>query len=176
MLVFYFFLFLNIRRPPRSTRTDTLFPYTTLFRADEVVERRNAGRIRMSPGDALHRGKPREGKKVAEGIHADIGIEEEVEFAGGDLPPRGLQVVGQRHDAFRRGANVRRDRIPFLVRRQNHQLDPVARKLLQTPLHRPGHRMLAAIARENAAPAAPPDRPPRPATRTGAGGHGKTPG
>src|SRR3546814_4356503 len=36
--------------------------------ADEVVERRNAGRIRMSPGDALHRGKPREGKKVAEGI------------------------------------------------------------------------------------------------------------
>src|SRR3546814_12171699 len=25
-----------IRRPPRSTRTDTLFPYTTLFRSDEV--------------------------------------------------------------------------------------------------------------------------------------------
>src|SRR3546814_3017875 len=24
---------LNIRRPPRSTRTDTLFPYTTLFRS-----------------------------------------------------------------------------------------------------------------------------------------------
>src|SRR3546814_20656301 len=28
-----------IRRPPRSTRTDTLFPYTTLFRSLEVVER-----------------------------------------------------------------------------------------------------------------------------------------
>src|SRR3546814_18791265 len=26
-----------IRRPPRSTRTDTLFPYTTLFRADEAL-------------------------------------------------------------------------------------------------------------------------------------------
>src|SRR3546814_19372505 len=26
-----------IRRPPRSTRTDTLFPYTTLFRSAEVV-------------------------------------------------------------------------------------------------------------------------------------------
>src|SRR3546814_10748691 len=25
-----------IRRPPRSTRTDTLFPYTTLFRSAEV--------------------------------------------------------------------------------------------------------------------------------------------
>src|SRR3546814_16787719 len=29
-----FFLFLMILRPPRSTRTDTLFPYTTLFRSD----------------------------------------------------------------------------------------------------------------------------------------------
>src|SRR3546814_17836226 len=28
-----FFFFLRIRRPPRSTRTDTLFPYTTLFRS-----------------------------------------------------------------------------------------------------------------------------------------------
>src|SRR3546814_7863631 len=26
-----------IRRPPRSTRTDTLFPYTTLFRSNDVV-------------------------------------------------------------------------------------------------------------------------------------------
>src|SRR3546814_3279635 len=32
-----------IRRPPRSTRTDTLFPYTTLFRSD-----------RLSEGLALH--------------------------------------------------------------------------------------------------------------------------
>src|SRR3546814_19992730 len=30
------FFFLMIRRPPRSTRTDTLFPYTTLFRSDGV--------------------------------------------------------------------------------------------------------------------------------------------
>src|SRR3546814_3948237 len=29
-----FFFFLMIRRPPRSTRTDTLFPYTTLFRSE----------------------------------------------------------------------------------------------------------------------------------------------
>src|SRR3546814_4450149 len=28
--------FLMIRRPPRSTRTDTLFPYTTLFRSEAV--------------------------------------------------------------------------------------------------------------------------------------------
>src|SRR3546814_4220969 len=37
-----FFCFLMIRRPPRSTRTDTLFPYTTLFRSqgkDQLASR-----------------------------------------------------------------------------------------------------------------------------------------
>src|SRR3546814_19508342 len=33
--------FLMIRRPPRSTRTDTLFPYTTLFRSDAQSGVRN---------------------------------------------------------------------------------------------------------------------------------------
>src|SRR3546814_11864557 len=32
-LFFLVFFFLMIRRPPRATRTDTLFPYTTLFRS-----------------------------------------------------------------------------------------------------------------------------------------------
>src|SRR3546814_6837965 len=31
--------FVMIRRPPRSTRTDTLFPYTTLFRSDGMARR-----------------------------------------------------------------------------------------------------------------------------------------
>src|SRR3546814_6777391 len=31
-----FLFFLMIRRPPRSTRTDTLFPYTTLFRSTHI--------------------------------------------------------------------------------------------------------------------------------------------
>src|SRR3546814_5087473 len=33
MCHYFLFFFLMIRRPPRSTRTDTLFPYTTLFRS-----------------------------------------------------------------------------------------------------------------------------------------------
>src|SRR3546814_11692447 len=37
---FLFFFFLMIRRPPRSTRTDTLFPYTTLFRSSAPACRR----------------------------------------------------------------------------------------------------------------------------------------
>src|SRR3546814_19068783 len=32
----FFFFFLMIRRPPRSTRTDTLFPFTTLVRSHRV--------------------------------------------------------------------------------------------------------------------------------------------
>src|SRR3546814_9273813 len=34
---FVFFFFLMRRRPPRSTRTDTLFPYTTLFRSNSAI-------------------------------------------------------------------------------------------------------------------------------------------
>src|SRR3546814_6745441 len=34
----FFFFFLMIRRPPRSTRTDTLFPYTTLFRSHMTMD------------------------------------------------------------------------------------------------------------------------------------------
>src|SRR3546814_11188836 len=36
MTVYLSVFFLMIRRPPRSTRTDTLFPYTTLFRSERV--------------------------------------------------------------------------------------------------------------------------------------------
>src|SRR3546814_5778216 len=61
-----------IRRPPRSTRTDTLFPYTTLFRSHgccpggaragssrRVLQRRRRG---GRPGDAR---RPRGGPDVA---------------------------------------------------------------------------------------------------------------
>src|SRR3546814_17265619 len=40
--------FVMIRRPPRSTRTDTLFPYTTLFRS--VFVRKNKGGKRRGKG------------------------------------------------------------------------------------------------------------------------------
>src|SRR3546814_10977748 len=47
VLILFLFFFLMIRRPPRSTRTDTLFPYTTLFRSRLVgllVRNRESGR------------------------------------------------------------------------------------------------------------------------------------
>src|SRR3546814_1746690 len=43
-MVLFYVVFLMIRRPPRSTRTDTLFPYTTLFRSRRVLSARRRGR------------------------------------------------------------------------------------------------------------------------------------
>src|SRR3546814_439050 len=41
------FFFLMIRRPPRATRTDTPFPYTTLFRSLDVVEAQVTAGVRI---------------------------------------------------------------------------------------------------------------------------------
>src|SRR3546814_14439137 len=55
VFVFYvlLFFFLMIRRPPRSTRTDTLFPYTTLFRSDA----QRAVQLAVPPALAERRGR-----------------------------------------------------------------------------------------------------------------------
>src|SRR3546814_7769932 len=54
-----------IRRPPRSTRTDTLFPYTTLFRSDaraaakgDIAPRHARRRVDAGPRAAVERGHP----------------------------------------------------------------------------------------------------------------------
>src|SRR3546814_2447364 len=60
-----------IRRPPRSTRTDTLFPYTTLFRsAEHEADRRGAeaGAGRRGAADRVRTGD--------EGIGAMIDVEQ----------------------------------------------------------------------------------------------------
>src|SRR3546814_11730224 len=49
-----------IRRPPRSTRTDTLFPYTTLFRSVGIVHRQNARRSRRRTMATLEKVRVRE--------------------------------------------------------------------------------------------------------------------
>src|SRR3546814_9933345 len=46
------FFFLMIRRPPRSTRTDTLFPYTTLFRSLWINGKKTI--LRLIPSGIMH--------------------------------------------------------------------------------------------------------------------------
>src|SRR3546814_16060333 len=53
-----------IRRPPRSTRTDTLFPYTTLFRS------RERGKRRFLYGISFGFRPGRAGEWVCEAVHA----------------------------------------------------------------------------------------------------------
>src|SRR3546814_12723346 len=53
-----------IRRPPRSTRTDTLFPYTTLFRSGLAVDEQSIGL------DTLERGQEQQSERLA---HRDKG-------------------------------------------------------------------------------------------------------
>src|SRR3546814_14666882 len=52
VLVFVLCFFLMTRRPPRSTRTDTLFPYTTLFRSRRIgcIEQHRASVAQQRPG------------------------------------------------------------------------------------------------------------------------------
>src|SRR3546814_21084135 len=52
LLMFFFYVFLlMIRRPPRFTRTDTLFPYTTLFRSIVIDQMRElSARLGLSSG------------------------------------------------------------------------------------------------------------------------------
>src|SRR3546814_18497756 len=50
----FIFFFLMIRRPPRSTRTDTLFPYTTLFRSTCALDLLEAEFVRdVEPGEIV---------------------------------------------------------------------------------------------------------------------------
>src|SRR3546814_21165464 len=69
-----------IRRPPRSTRTDTLFPYTTLFRSDGVDQnRRWTERL---------------------GGSKNVGRRRRIEHVGGDKSRRsGTTFDGQRNHA-----------------------------------------------------------------------------
>src|SRR3546814_10614877 len=121
-----------IRRTPRSTRTDTLFPYTTLFRSqcaapgcngelrsDEVATRRNprldsAGIAAGRPGRVLHRAADR----VVEGTGNAANRARRIDAApevGGALVEAGQRqatgrpfaVLPRRHAGTRRPARLR---------------------------------------------------------------------
>src|SRR3546814_7971528 len=72
--LYHVLFFLMIRRPPRSTRTDTLFPYTTLFRSTErglhpIGRRLGESRLREEGaryrlGCVFCRGEARQGGQV----------------------------------------------------------------------------------------------------------------
>src|SRR5213082_2735175 len=76
----FFFFFLMIRRPPRSTLCQTLFPYTTLFRSPGGPEEEQSD-LRV-PADAVGQEEGRVGG-AQEDVHAARAAGQVVEGEGG---------------------------------------------------------------------------------------------
>src|SRR3546814_13199071 len=119
--------FLMIRRPPRSTRTDTLFPYTTLFRSHALrIGEALADRPAHAVADiVLHReaGLSLSGAQeilAIAGRAAEIGLEHSIATLGQELCPIIIAEfvvrpgAAVRHDdegkSFRRPTARHRDR------------------------------------------------------------------
>src|SRR3546814_18207781 len=101
--------FLMIRRPPRSTRTDTLFPYTTLFRSTP------AALVHLSPllqGTGLDRSQGRQGAAHSLRGGGGLGGLQAGQRPLGGKPPRGAGRAwpgrrGGPHEPARRQADSR---------------------------------------------------------------------
>src|SRR3546814_15020690 len=94
------FFFLMIRRPPRSTRTDTLFPYTTLFRSHPLGTDISTGACPVldhdgsaQPGFQLH------GQTTGQHVGSPAGRK-------GNDQGDGLYRIGPKLAAFRLGLSA----------------------------------------------------------------------
>src|SRR3546814_5394705 len=107
VLLFYsLFFFLMIRRPPRSTRTDTLFPYTTLFRSAAAdTEEHHVERRRQTAAGA---DRPQEsGRLSAAAESADVpGTVAECRTARRRPEPRCAYPLGRSARRERSGLSV----------------------------------------------------------------------
>src|SRR3546814_4638030 len=97
-----------IRRPPRSTRTDTLFPYTTLFRSQEERRDREAQVVegrRIAPVDAEQR-RRRDAGIAVEAVEEVVVLAHEVEEGDGDRQGDhdGVDALGAHRDEADEGA------------------------------------------------------------------------
>src|SRR3546814_15114038 len=97
-----------IRRPPRSTRTATLFPYTTLFRAERVAPRDGVGRVERS---GCGTGELADGVDVG----AAFAVDEDAQHPAGQL-----QVVEVEPGSF----DERRDDLVHTVSSGHRRLSP----------------------------------------------------
>src|SRR3546814_1509600 len=85
-----------IRRPPRSTRTDTLFPYTTLFRSEEQRRADHAG----PPAHRCEGGilRPREARcPIHRYRRADLGVADDESGGAEDRKSTRLNPVTNAH-------------------------------------------------------------------------------
>src|SRR3546814_8048592 len=118
-----------IRRPPRSTRTDTLFPYTTLFRSRERDLERVPGVVRV-----LHHLADVDGRPDERGVDAVVELLDDVGRAVVERADHGL---GRLEEIRHRRALAQEFRV---VAQSESLADPLAARLLQRLLADLPHR------------------------------------
>src|SRR3546814_1687106 len=95
-----------IRRPPRSTRTDTLFPYTTLFRSEaELVARPEHDLLADARQVDAEQGEREE--RLGDEVSVGDGVEAVLEAAG-EAEVGGDAVGVERDRRARQGASAER--------------------------------------------------------------------
>src|SRR3546814_17353041 len=111
ILILYMFCLLLMRRPPTSTRTYTLFPYTTLFRSP-LNDAGIFGHQIVEPDEISHRRTLAGEGRIAAIVVIDRVVEPrrdlDVLFLRRDLDRIGEIRVGQPRVIFRRGAGDRK--------------------------------------------------------------------
>src|SRR3546814_3293288 len=110
-----------IRRPPRSTRTDTLFPYTTLFRSR--TGRRGIARLLPErTGAALHQGN---------GTGREAGEVLGLTAAGGGVASAESQVRSEEHTSELQSL-MRISYAVFCLKKKKHTTKQHAQALIQS--------------------------------------------
>src|SRR3546814_19532291 len=102
----YVLFLLIIRRPPRSTRTDTLFPYTTLFRSKQHVD--------------AHLGHQREHRR-----HRRRGSGVGARQPEAQRPHRGLDQRSEEHTSELQSL-MRTSYAVFCLKKKKHTLDKLS--------------------------------------------------
>src|SRR3546814_2684655 len=103
-----------LRRPPRSTRTDTLFPYTTLFRSSYSTEQdlRNAYGERLALLDDTLKASLMGEDNLRRSLVTLLGQANNLELAGKPVPPALLgKLQGQHADLLRQQRIIAEQRV-----------------------------------------------------------------
>src|SRR3546814_20172946 len=125
-----------IRRPPRSTRTDTLFPYTTLFRsrqrlaphqrlaADALLQHRVADRVQRAEAQVLQLGLDQ--------VHAQALRDRRVDLQrlAGDALARLRRLRAQGAHVVQAVGELDQDHAQVARHRQQHLAAALGRRLL----------------------------------------------
>src|SRR3546814_10370982 len=114
-----------LRRPPRSTRTDTLFPYTTLFRSGGLAELlHHLGAFAVGHGDhrhldlqLLHLAGGGDGALVVAGDHQQVGLQRlDLGQRRGDIGERSEEHTSELPSLMRISYAV------FCLKKKTHQI------------------------------------------------------